>query len=147
MPTCVRVSGALVLKRRSGLLKAMSELNCPMCSYIASHEKQLLRHVCQIHEHDPNFLIYCSKCSRSFAKLELFRKHKLRSSQCSKATFRTTPTSPGPSNDMSTTNYDMEESLASSVVPRGLSTKWQAATYTSWRSRRTIFSLGQRLTL
>ena len=30
---------------------------------------------------------------------------------------------------MSTTNYDSEESLASSVVPRSLSTKWRAATY------------------
>ena len=94
-------------------------LNCPMCSYIASHEEQLLRHVCQIHKHDPNFLIYCSKCSRSFTKLESFRKHKLRSSQCSNVTFEKTPTSPGPSNDMSTTNYDSEESLA----------KWRAATY------------------
>ena len=116
----------------SRLLKAMSELlNCPMCSYIASHEKQLLRHVCQIHEHDPNFLIYCSKCSRSFTKLESFQKYKLRSSQClcSNVTFRKTPTSPGPSDDMSTTNYDSEESLASSVVPRGLSMKWRAAMY------------------
>ena len=104
-------------------------LNCPMCSYIASHEEQLLRHVCQIHKHDPNFLIYCSKCSRSFTKLELFRKHKLRSSQCSNVTFAKTPTSPGPSDDMSATNYDSEESLASSVVPRGLSMKWRAATY------------------
>lgn len=103
--TCAQVSGALVLKGKSccsRLLKAMSELlNCPMCSYIASHEKQLLRHVCQIHEHDPNFLIYCSKCSRSFTKLESFQKHKLRSSQCScsNVTFRKTSTSPGPSDD------------------------------------------------
>ena len=104
-------------------------LNSPMCSYIASHEEQLLRHVCQIHKHDPNFLIYCSKCSRSFTKLELFRKHKLRSSQCSNVIFGKTPTSPSPSDDMSTTNYDSKESLASSVVPCGLSTKWWAATY------------------
>jgi len=34
----------------------MSELlSCLMCPYFAACEEQLLRHVCQIHEHDPQF--------------------------------------------------------------------------------------------
>ena len=62
---------------------AMSELlSCPMCSYVTAREEQLLRHVFQIHEHDPKFQVYCSACGRSFTKLESLRKHKYRSSGC-----------------------------------------------------------------
>jgi len=40
---------------------------CPphFVPYLRLHV-ELLRHVCQIHEQDPNFLIYCNTCSRSF---------------------------------------------------------------------------------
>ena len=117
-------------------LKAMSELlSCPMCSYFASHEEQLLRHVCGIHEHDPNFLIYCSTCSRSFTKLDSFRKHKLRSSECSgkgdqPSLTPQSPIVPDPTDDMSpTSNYDGGESSSIVPAPRRPSSKWRAATF------------------
>ena len=113
----------------------MSELvSCPMCSYFASRE-QPLRHVCRIHEHDPNFLIYYSTCSRSFTKLDSFRKHKLRSSECSSKGDQPSLTPQSrivldPTDDMSpTSNYDGGESSSIVLAPRRPSSKWRAATF------------------
>lgn len=116
---------------------AMSELlSCQMCSYFGSHD-ELLRHVCQIHEHDPNFLIYCSTCSRSFTKLDSFRKHKSRSTKCSSQSDLShsslTPQipTPGPSNDETAPTLDYEGAERSDSHPalRRPSTKWRAASF------------------
>lgn len=112
----------------------MSELlSCQMCSYFALHEQQLMRHVCHIHEQDPNFLIYCSTCSRSFTKLDSFRKHKLRSNECSceghltPQSLSQMPVVPNPNDDMPPT--DCEENSSFVLAPRRPSTKWRAATF------------------
>ena len=123
--------------RNSVPLKVMSELvSCQLCSYFASNEEQLLRHVCQIHEHDPNFLIYCSTCSRSFTKLDSFKKHKSRSSECSykedqpSLTPPALSTAPDHNNGMSpTSNCDGGDSSSFVLAPRPQSTKWRAATF------------------
>ena len=57
-------------------------LGCSMCSYCTPSREQLVRHVCQIHEHEPNFLVYCSHCSRSFFKVASFRRHTTCLSEC-----------------------------------------------------------------
>ena len=54
-------------------------LGCSMCSYCTPSREQLVRHVCRIHKHQPNFLMYCS---RSFFKVASFRRHTTRSSEC-----------------------------------------------------------------
>ena len=48
---------------------------CPMCSYCAPGEDQLLNHVLKIHRHDPNFHVYCAFCLRSYHSLPSYRKH------------------------------------------------------------------------
>ena len=46
-----------------------------MCSYCSAGESQLLNHVLKIHQHDPNFHVYCASCLRSYHTLSSFRKH------------------------------------------------------------------------
>ena len=119
----------------------MSELvSCQLCSYFASKEKQLLRHIRQIREHDPNFLIYCSTCSRSFTKLDSFWKHKSHSSVCTykedqpsltpEALSQMPSIAPGHNDGMSpTSNCDGRDSSSFVLAPRPPSTKWRAATF------------------
>ena len=38
----------------------------------------LVSHVCKIHRHGPNFLIYCSRCLRSFRVWDTYKKHRYR---------------------------------------------------------------------
>lgn len=38
----------------------------------------LASHVCKIHRYDPNFLIYCSSCLRSFKVWDTYKKHLYR---------------------------------------------------------------------
>lgn len=56
----------------------MPVLCCSMCSFQASDRDTLVLHVCKIHRHDPNFLIYCSRCLRSFRVWETYKKHLYR---------------------------------------------------------------------
>ena len=63
---CVRMNAAPELKC------------CAMCSYSTYQERQLLEHVCTIHRYDPNFIVYCTSCLRSFTKWDSFRKHTYR---------------------------------------------------------------------
>ena len=107
----------------------MSELlSCPMCSYCTAQTDQLLSHVCQIHEHDPNFLVYCNKCSRSFRKLESYRKHKFRSSECSDVAAPSSSSSIVPAQDPSN---DLLDTCPEDLNPVAChpSTKWQAARF------------------
>ena len=109
----------------------MSELlSCPMCSYVTAREEQLLRHVFQIHEHDPKFQVYCSACGRSFTKLESLRKHKYRSSGCSSqsglrdCTLLPRLRTPDPDDEMPNNGLEGLD-----PVPQCPSTKWQAAAF------------------
>ena len=49
-----------------------------MCSFCAADNGTLVSHVCKIHRHDPNFLIYCSRCLRSFRVWDTYKKHLYR---------------------------------------------------------------------
>ena len=51
---------------------------CPMCSFYATDDATLVSHICNIHRHDPNFLIYCSRCLRSFRVWDTYKKHRYR---------------------------------------------------------------------
>ena len=51
---------------------------CPMCLFYATDDATLISHVCKIHRHDPNFLVYCSRCLRSFRVWDTYRKHRYR---------------------------------------------------------------------
>ena len=51
------------------------EFGCSMCSFSATNNATLISHVCKIHRHDPNFLIYCSRCLRSFRVWDTYKKH------------------------------------------------------------------------
>lgn len=46
-----------------------------MCTYSTANKDALIDHVCKIHRHDPNFLVYCSNCLRSYRKWDSYRKH------------------------------------------------------------------------
>ena len=77
--SCSRSSSKIVVV----LTVTMSEwLGCSTCSYCTPSREQLVRHVCRKHQHQPNFLVYCSHCSRSFFKVASFRRHTTRSSEC-----------------------------------------------------------------
>ena len=49
-----------------------------MCSFYAKNKDALVSHVCKIHRYDPNFLIYCSQCLRSFRVWTTYKKHLYR---------------------------------------------------------------------
>lgn len=49
-----------------------------MCSFCAANNATLITHVCKIYRHDPNFLIYCSRCLWSFRVSETYKKHLYR---------------------------------------------------------------------
>ena len=51
---------------------------CSMCSFYAKDDVTLVSHVCKIHRHDPNFLVYCSRCLRSFRVWDTYKKHRYR---------------------------------------------------------------------
>ena len=51
---------------------SLSQLeSCTVCSYCTIKPN----HVYTIHRHEPNFIIYCSCCMRSYKKLSVYRKH------------------------------------------------------------------------
>ena len=52
--------------------------SCSMCSFCATNNATLVSHVCKIHRYDPNFLIYCSRCVRSFKVWDTYKKHLYR---------------------------------------------------------------------
>lgn len=49
-----------------------------MCSFYAKTSITLVSHVCKIHRFDSNFLIYCSRCLRSFRVWDTYKKHLYR---------------------------------------------------------------------
>lgn len=63
----------IVCSRMSGGTRTLR--CCSMCSYCSAGESQLLNHVLKIHQHDPNFHVYCASCLRSYHTLSSFRKH------------------------------------------------------------------------
>ena len=78
------ISDALLLDVNTAIdyvisTSAMSTVfSCSMCSFYATDNDRLVSHVCKIHRYDPNFLIYCSRCLRSFRVWDTYKKHLYR---------------------------------------------------------------------
>ena len=100
---------------------------CPMCSYGTYQEP----HVCSIHRYDPNFIVYCTSCLRSFTKWDSFRKHMYRGCK---------GIEPTPGNKETVSQVEIFEHmpemtdgggdlLSKEVVPTDVPLKWHAATF------------------
>ena len=53
----------------------VSVLLCSFCDFRCYDDKSLLKHIRDIHENDPNFVVYCSQCGRSYKKWSSLKKH------------------------------------------------------------------------
>ena len=51
---------------------------CTMCEFSTQRQSTLVDHIFSIHRDDPHFLIYCSRCYRSYTKWDSYRKHVYR---------------------------------------------------------------------
>ena len=51
--------------------------SCSYCNFNSSNSEEYLKHVVRFHQHEPNFLLYCSLpgCGRSFTKINSLQKH------------------------------------------------------------------------
>ena len=53
----------------------LSLLVCSLCDFRCYDNRALLKHARSVHENDPNFVIYCSQCGRSYKKWTSLKKH------------------------------------------------------------------------
>ncbi len=48
---------------------------CSFCDFHCYEHVALLRHIKDLHQNDPNFLVYCSYCGKTYKKWDSLRKH------------------------------------------------------------------------
>ena len=53
----------------------VSVLLCNFCDLRCYEDRSLLKHIRNVHGNDPNFVVYCNKCGRSYKKWSYLKKH------------------------------------------------------------------------
>ena len=48
---------------------------CKMCDFRCFDNAALINHARDVHENDPNFILYCGECGRSYNKWNSLKKH------------------------------------------------------------------------